>query len=88
MDNKTLFDIRYKTILESINLLDPLYKKRVAFNQRETAQIIGVSNSTLENWRREGICLPFKKVDNGKRGRVLYLKTDIAEWLSKTNVVA
>ncbi|RXK14573.1 hypothetical protein CP965_03760 [Halarcobacter mediterraneus] len=79
----SLNNTKYESILHSINSNEQ-YKYMVTFNQRTTAKIIGVSDSTLENWRREGIGPNFKKIDSGRRGRVLYLKTDIALWLSET----
>jgi predicted site-specific integrase-resolvase len=52
----------------------------MALNQTDTAKIIGVSPSTLENWRKDGIGPEWKKV--GKR--VLYPKIRVAEFLSNT----
>lgn len=71
-------------IIEEINKIDPKFKRLLALNQKQTADSIGVSSSTLESWRKEGIGPAYKKVNNGKRGRVLYPKQAIAEFLSST----
>lgn len=42
-------------IIEEINKISLFHKKTIAFNQSQTAELLGVSSSTLENWRREGI---------------------------------
>ncbi|MDD3856000.1 helix-turn-helix domain-containing protein [Sulfurimonas sp.] len=70
--------------LEEINNLNPKFKQLLALNQKQTADAIGVSSSTLETWRKEGIGPEYKKQNNGKRARVLYPKTAIAEWLADT----
>lgn len=70
-------------ILEEINS-NPAFKKLICLNQKQTAEAIGVSSTTLILWRRDGFGPSFVKVERGKRGRVLYPKTEIAEWLSRT----
>lgn len=69
---------------DEINMIDPVYKKLVCLNQKQTADILGISSGSLENWRKEGIGPSYKKIENGKRGRVLYPKTAIVEWLNNT----
>jgi transposase-like protein len=72
-------------IIEEINKINPKYKTLIALNQKQTADAIGVSSSTLESWRREqGVGPQYKKVNSGKRGRILYTKQAIAEWLADT----
>lgn len=70
--------------LEEINNLNPKFKQLLALSQSQTAAAIGVSCSTLESWRREGIGPSYKKQNNGKRARVLYPKQAIAVWLADT----
>lgn len=70
-------------ILEEINS-NPMFKKLITLNQKQTAEIIGVSSTTLINLRRDGLGPSYIKIERGKRGRVLYPKTEIAEWLSRT----
>lgn len=70
-----------KLIINEINNLDLKYKKLIALNQKQTADAIGVSSSTLESWRREAIGPEYKKMDNGKKGRVLYSKIAVAAWM-------
>ncbi len=68
--------------IEEINKINSKFKSLIALNQKQTAETIGVSSSTLESWRREGLGPSYIKVNTGKRGRVLYPKTSIAEWLA------
>lgn len=71
-------------ILEEINNSNPSFKKLICFNTRQASITIGVSSSTLIAWRHEGLGPSFIKIARGKRGRVLYPKIEIAEWLSRT----
>lgn len=70
-------------ILEEINS-NPMFKKLITLSQKQTAEIIGVSSTTLINLRREGLGPSYIKIERGKRGRILYPKIEIAEWLSRT----
>jgi len=73
-------------ILEEINN-NPMFKKLICLNQRQAAEAIGVSSTTLILWRRDGFGPQYIKVEKGgKRGRVLYPKTEIAEWLSRSTI--
>ncbi|MDQ1267724.1 MAG: hypothetical protein QG567_1495 [Campylobacterota bacterium] len=74
-------------VIEEINKIDEKFKKLIALNQRQAADTIGVSSSTMESWRREGLGPSYIKMNNGKRGRVLYPKTAIAEWLVNRSVI-
>ena len=57
----------------------------IGLRQSEVAQIIGVSLSTLEAWRREGRGPEYIKAGPaGGRGRVIYLKSTVAKWLANT----
>ena len=68
--------------IEEINKINPKFKSLIALNQKQTADSIGISSSTLESWRRDGLGPSYIKMNRGKRGRVLYPKIAIAEWLS------
>lgn len=70
--------------LEELNNARPELKGCICLNQKQTAEIIGVSSSTLDNWRKIGLGPSFKKINSGKKGRVLYPKNAIIEWLSNT----
>jgi len=70
-------------ILQELNS-NPVFKKLICLNQTQTAQALGVSSTTLINLRRDGLGPSYLKIERGKRGRVLYPKTEIAEWLSRT----
>lgn len=68
-------------VIADINQIDNgKYKNQIVLNQSQVSNIIGVSSSTLEKWRNEGIGIEWKKVG----GRVLYPKISIAEWLLQT----
>lgn len=73
-------------IIDQINQIDPKFKKLIALNQKQTADTIGVSSSTLEGWRKNSLGPNYIKVNAGKRGRVIYPKTAIAEWLLSHSV--
>jgi len=70
--------------VEEINSINPHFKKLVCLNQKQTAEILGISSGSLENWRREGVGPTYKKIENGKRGRILYPKSAIVDWLNQT----
>lgn len=70
--------------LETFNSIRPEYKGLLCLNQKQTAEVIGVSSSTLDNWRKIGLGPSFKKIESGKKGRVLYPKIAIIEWLANT----
>lgn len=62
----------FKDFLESYKI------KNFAVNQRKAAELIGVSQSTLSNWERDGIGIEF--ILNGKRK--LYPVIKIWEFLN------
>ena len=47
----------------------------------ETAELLKISRRTLERLRLNGEGPPFMKIGSGKRSRVLYKQSDIADWL-------
>lgn len=49
---------------------------------RAAAPLMGITPSTLENWRVLGGGPPFHKLP-GRFGKVLYAPADIAAWLEK-----
>ncbi|MCG3678446.1 terminase small subunit [Aliarcobacter butzleri] len=71
--------------LEEFNSMLPLEQRKLAvLNQKQTAEALGCSSSSLNNWANQGLGPSFKKIDSGKKGRILYPKTAIIEWLSNT----
>ncbi len=62
------------TYLNQINAMG--FEKILNLNSKQTAQIIGVSASTIEAWRKQGIGIDFIEVG----GRILYPKLKIAEF--------
>ena len=62
------------TYLNQINQMG--FEKILNLNSKQTAQIIGVSASTIEAWRKQGIGIDFIEVG----GRILYPKLKIAEF--------
>lgn len=73
-----------KLSVEDINSINPKYKLSLCLSQAQTASILNVSPSSLENWRKTGLGPEYKKIEAGKRGRILYSKVSIVEWLSQT----
>ncbi|MFX4232619.1 DNA-binding protein [Aliarcobacter butzleri] len=73
--------------LEELNSLLPPEQRRLAtLNQSQVSSLLNVSNSTLANWRSSKVALEFIKVGEGKRNRVLYLKTKLLEFLNSQNI--
>lgn len=62
------------TYLNQINEMG--FEKILNLNSKQTAQIIGVSASTIEAWRKQGIGIDFIEVG----GRILYPKLAIAQF--------
>lgn len=62
------------TYLNQINQMG--FEKILNLNSKQTAQIIGVSASTIEAWRKQGIGIEYIEVG----GRILYPKLKIAEF--------
>jgi len=58
--------------------------KSLTLNEHQAAKIIGVSAGTLANWRKGAIGPAYIKLENGKRARVMYPITAIADFLSNT----
>lgn len=71
--------------LEMLNSLLPKEKRISAcLNEFYSAQVVGVSPGSLSNYRKKGLGPEYLKVDNGKRGRVLYPKTALIDWINNT----
>lgn len=71
--------------LEMLNSLLPEDKRKCAcLNEYYSAQIVGVSPTSLSTYRKNGIGPEYLKVDNGKRGRVLYPKSSLIKWINNT----
>lgn len=63
--------------LEELNNARPELKGCICLNQKQTAEIIGVSSSTLDNWRKIGLGPQYKKIDSGKREEFYTLKLQL-----------
>ena len=74
-----------KLIKETMDQITADGYKKMVLNEKEVSEITGVSPSCLSNWRRDGIGIPFKKME-GKRGKVMYPKRDLAEWIVSGNI--
>ena len=57
---------------------------KIALNQKESASVLGVAPSTLDRWRAEGVGPKYKKINMGKRGRVIYPVSCLVEFLNDT----
>ncbi|AXH12006.1 DNA-binding protein [Halarcobacter bivalviorum] len=75
--------------LKDLNILLPENKQNSAcLNESFSAQVLGISASSLATYRKNGLGPEFIKIDNGKKGRVIYPKTALVEWLNKTTKTA
>ena len=63
-----------KIYIEQIDKLG--FEKKLNLNSKQTAQILGVSPSSIEAWRKQGIGVDYIEVG----GRILYPKLKIAEF--------
>ena len=63
-----------KIYMEQIDKLG--FEKKLNLNSKQTAQILGVSPSSVEAWRKQGIGVDYITVG----GRILYPKLKIAEF--------
>ena len=63
-----------KEYMQQINNLG--FEKILNLNSKQTAGILGVSASTVEAWRKQGIGIEYIEVG----GRILYPKLKIAEF--------
>lgn len=58
------------------------FEKVLNLNSKQVSQLLGVSASTVENWRKQGIGIEYVEVG----GRVFYPKLKIAEFLTNKKV--
>ena len=67
-------DEEIKKYMEQIDNLG--FSKILNLNSKQTASILGVSSSSIEAWRKQGIGIDYIEVG----GRILYPKLKIAEF--------
>ncbi len=69
-------------------LVSVLFDKhgKIALSPKEVAEIIGVSESTLEKDRAESTGIPYTRVAGRKKGKPLYTLTAIAKTLIDNEV--
>ena len=74
--------------LDEFNSIIPKEQKNcIVLNQKQTALLLGVSSSTLENWRKNALGLSYIKINNGKKGRVMYSKENILNFINSNSIV-
>lgn len=73
-------DEEIKQYMEQIDNLG--FAKILNLNSKQTAGILGVSPSSVETWRKQGIGVDYIEVG----GRILYPKLKIAEFQAKRKV--
>jgi DNA-binding XRE family transcriptional regulator len=66
--------------IKMIDEINPKFKKKLGLNQKEVAETLGCSSSTLEARRREGTGIEWIQMG----GRIIYPKIKIAEYLANT----
>ncbi|MDN5045403.1 DNA-binding protein [Aliarcobacter butzleri] len=64
--------------IEEINSLG--FKDKINLNVKETARVLGVSSSSLDNYRKMGIGVDYIEVGS----RILYPKRAIGEYLVRS----
>lgn len=69
-----------KKHLDQINGIDERIKRKISFNEWEASEIIGVSDSSLANYRKQGIGPEYRKIG----GRYIYSKIALAEFMADT----
>ena len=69
-----------KKYMEQIDNLG--FSKILNLNSKQTASILGVSASSIEAWRKQGIGIDYIEVG----GRILYPKLKIAEFQAKRKI--
>lgn len=66
--------------IKIIDEINPSFKKKIGLNQKQVAELLGCSSSTLEARRREGKGIEWIQMG----GRIIYPKIKIAEYLANT----
>lgn len=74
--------------ISQIDSTNEKFKKLICLTEKQTSSILGISPSTLSNYRKEGLGPEFKKVENGKKSRILYTKASICQWVNNCNKTA
>lgn len=77
-----------KYTIEDIDRICPDAKGTLNLSQAQSSKIIGVSNGLLDLWRKEGVGPNYIETGTeNKRGRVLYPKQSIIEFLNNRIIV-
>lgn len=73
--------------LEEFNAnLEPKLRSKICLSQSEVSKILGISCSTLTNWRTDGVNLEYMKIGRGAKNRILYTKVKLLEFLNSQNI--
>lgn len=74
--------------IEDIDRICPEAKDTLNLNQSQSAKIIGVSNGLLDLWRKQGVGPNYIETGTAnRRGRVLYPKQSLADFLNNKIIV-
>ncbi|TLS71400.1 helix-turn-helix domain-containing protein [Aliarcobacter thereius] len=72
-----------KEIEKNLKQIDELgFSKNIILNTKQVARILGVSPSSIENYRRAGIGIDYIKIGE----RIMYSKRDVAEFLATKKI--
>lgn len=79
-----------KCLIDQLELIERIVGKgKGALNTSEVASVLGVSSSTVDSWRKQGIGIGYMK-PNGKlendKSRVLYPTIEVAKWMIKNSI--
>lgn len=66
--------------IKIIDEINPKFKRKIGLNQKELAELLGVSASTLEARRKDGTGVEYVTLG----GRIIYPKVKVAEYLTNT----
>jgi predicted site-specific integrase-resolvase len=79
-----------KDVLEQLEMIQRIVgNDKGVLNTSEAAKLLGISPSTLDTWRKQGIGVPYLKPNmkaDRDKARVMYSILDIAKWILNQKV--
>lgn len=70
-------DLEQVKLMALLNENIPNKKHSITLNTKDVSSLIGVSPSTIENWRKQAVGIEFIEAN----GRILYRKDKVVEFL-------
>lgn len=79
-----------KEVMEQFEIIQQIVGKgKGALNTSEVAKLLGVSCSTIDAWRKQGIGITYLKPNlklEADKSRVLYPVIEVAKWIVRNSV--